>query len=120
MLVFIGRFRGKPIKMFSTEPPGWDSYRFFRKRKFHYARRFVWLRSTLLVASAASSFFCTTALAQQTDLAKPVVVQPGAPGQPSKTLPPSTKGAVPPQSQADAEFMQGMIMHHSQAVEMTA
>jgi uncharacterized protein (DUF305 family) len=50
----------------------------------------------------------------------PVVVQPGAPGQPSKTLPPSTKPAVPPPTQADVEFMQGMIMHHSQAVEMTA
>ena len=50
----------------------------------------------------------------------PVVVQPGAPGQPTKTLPPSTKGTLPPRSQADVEFMQGMIMHHAQAVEMTA
>jgi uncharacterized protein (DUF305 family) len=58
--------------------------------------------------------------AQQSDPGKPVVVQPGAPGQPSKTLPPSTKAALPPRSQADVEFMQGMIMHHSQAVEMTA
>jgi uncharacterized protein (DUF305 family) len=48
------------------------------------------------------------------------VVQPGAPGKPSKTLPPSTKGTLPNRSQADVEFMQGMIMHHSQAVEMTA
>jgi uncharacterized protein (DUF305 family) len=31
-----------------------------------------------------------------------------------------TKGTLPPPSQADVEFMQGMIMHHSQAVEMTA
>src|SRR6202035_3540900 len=52
--------------------------------------------------------------------AAPVVVQPGAPGQPSKKLSPSTKGTLPPRSQADVEFMQGMIMHHSQAVEMTA
>jgi uncharacterized protein (DUF305 family) len=48
------------------------------------------------------------------------VVQPGAPGKPTKTLPPSTKGALPPLSQSDVEFMEGMIMHHSQAVEMTA
>jgi len=48
------------------------------------------------------------------------VIQPGAPGQPSKALPPSTKATLPPQSPADVEFMQGMIMHHSQAVEMTA
>ena len=52
--------------------------------------------------------------------AGPVVVQPGAPGEPSKTLPATTRGMVPPQSQADVEFMQGMIMHHAQAVEMTA
>ncbi len=58
--------------------------------------------------------------AQQADPAAPNVVQPGAPGKPSKTLPPSTKGTLPPRSPADVEFMQGMIMHHSQAVEMTA
>src|SRR6202035_2318449 len=59
--------------------------------------------------------------AQQTDSAPPpVVVEPGAPGKPSKTLPPSTRAALPPRSQADVEFMQGMIMHHAQAVEMTA
>ena len=56
----------------------------------------------------------------QADPAKPVVVQPGAPGKPSKTLPPSTRGILPPRSQADVEFMQRMIMHHAQAVEMTA
>ena len=49
-----------------------------------------------------------------------VVVQPGAPGEPSKTLPPSTRPTVPHLSHADVDFMQGMIMHHSQAVEMTA
>lgn len=58
--------------------------------------------------------------APQTDPAKPVVIQPGAPGRPSKTLPASTKGALPPRAQADVEFMQGMIMHHAQAIEMTA
>jgi uncharacterized protein (DUF305 family) len=58
--------------------------------------------------------------AQQTEPGKPVVVQPGAPGQPGRTLPPSTRATLPPRSQADVEFMQGMIMHHAQAVEMTA
>ena len=57
---------------------------------------------------------------QQTEPATPVVVQPGAPGKPSKTLPPATRAKLPPRSQADVEFMQGMIMHHVQAVEMTA
>jgi uncharacterized protein (DUF305 family) len=49
-----------------------------------------------------------------------VVVQPGAPGSPSRRLPPDTAGQAPLRSLADVEFMQGMIMHHSQAVEMTA
>jgi uncharacterized protein (DUF305 family) len=84
------------------------------------------LRGMLLAARACAGFFCFAGLfssvvwAQQTDSAKPVVVQPGAPGQPSRTLPPSTKGTLPPRSQADVEFMQGMVMHHAQAVEMTA
>ena len=48
------------------------------------------------------------------------MVQPGAPGKPSKKLPASTTAKLPPQSPEDVAFMQGMIMHHSQAVEMTA
>jgi uncharacterized protein (DUF305 family) len=63
----------------------------------------------------------SSARTQQTNsvATAPVIVQPGAPGQPSKTLPPDTKPQLPPRSQADIDFMQGMIMHHSQAVEMT-
>jgi uncharacterized protein (DUF305 family) len=57
--------------------------------------------------------------AQQSASPAPIV-QPGAPGQPSRTLPPSTTPPPPQRSQADVDFMQGMIMHHSQAVEMTA
>jgi uncharacterized protein (DUF305 family) len=75
--------------------------------------------STLL----AVTFCCgLRALARsgQTDRPKPVVVQPGAPGMPSKTLPSSTRASLPPHSSADVEFMQGMIVHHAQAVEMTA
>ena len=58
--------------------------------------------------------------AQQADSATPVVVQPGAPGQRTRTLPASTRTTLPPRSPADVQFMQGMIMHHAQAVEMTA
>lgn len=61
--------------------------------------------------------FCHVLFAQGPS---PTVVQPGAPGQPSKVLPPGTHATLPPRSQADVEFMQGMIMHHAQAVEMTA
>jgi uncharacterized protein (DUF305 family) len=79
----------------------------------------------LVTAPPASVFAVVVSLslaacAQQADSAKPVVVQPGAPGAPSKTLPSSTRATLPPRSRADGEFMQGMILHHAQAVEMTA
>jgi uncharacterized protein (DUF305 family) len=49
------------------------------------------------------------------------IVQPGAPGQPGKLLNEQTVWAPHrPPFPADVEFMQGMIMHHSQAVEMVA
>lgn len=60
------------------------------------------------------------AVAQSGRSTQPVIVQPGAPGQPTKILPPNTRPTLPPRSQADIDFMQGMIMHHAQAVEMTA
>ena len=50
----------------------------------------------------------------------PVIVQPGAPGQPDRTLTEVTAvTAAKPPSEADIRFMQDMIMHHGQAVEMT-
>src|SRR5258708_12306381 len=69
---------------------------------------------------ASTGFFCVVAHSQQSDSTKPAVVQPGAPGKPSKILPSSTRAMLPPLSHADVAFMQGMIMHHAQAVEMTA
>ena len=69
------------------------------------------------------AFACLISLpvyAQQAEPPQPIVVQPSAPGQPTRTLPSSTRATLPPHSPADVQFMQGMIMHHSQAVEMTA
>ena len=74
----------------------------------------------LAAASTLASSSSLRVRAQQTEPATPVVVQPGAPGKPTKALPPTTRGTLPPASPADAQFMQGMIMHHAQAVEMTA
>jgi len=88
--------------------------------KLHSRRASAVLCSMLLAASAPAGSVSSNARAQQADPATPVVVQPGAPGKPSRTLPPSTRATLPQPSQADVEFMQGMIMHHSQAVEMTA
>jgi uncharacterized protein (DUF305 family) len=47
-------------------------------------------------------------------------VQPGAPGKRTKVLSSKTRAKLPPVSTADVQFMQGMITHHAQAVEMTA
>jgi uncharacterized protein (DUF305 family) len=49
------------------------------------------------------------------------IVQPGAPGQNSKTLSAAAIASAPRPGplKADITFMQGMIMHHSQAIEMT-
>jgi uncharacterized protein (DUF305 family) len=50
------------------------------------------------------------------------LIQPGAPGKPEKILTEATTAGTGPQgpTEADVKFMQGMIMHHSQAVEMVA
>jgi uncharacterized protein (DUF305 family) len=76
-------------------------------------------RRVLAAAILVWSFFLPIC-AQQAEPRAPVIVQPGAPGQPTRTLPPTTRATLPPASAKDVEFMQGMIMHHAQAVEMTA
>ena len=57
-------------------------------------------------------FFCSMGWGQ-------TVVQPGAPGMPSRRLPAGTAAVAPKTSAADIAFMQGMVMHHGQAVTMT-
>ena len=66
---------------------------------------------------------CATATAPARNQSPaPVIVQAGAPGQASRTI--SARDSVDPAgvapSAADVSFMQGMIGHHAQAVEMTA
>ena len=73
------------------------------------------LLTGLMAAGTLTALLSLPVRAQQ-----PVVVQPGAPGEPTKILPPSTRATLPPRSPEDVKFMQGMIMHHAQAVEMTA
>ena len=79
------------------------------------------LRNAFLAAGAIVSVFSLAVHAQQGETRSPsVVVQPGATGQPTQRLPSSTRAKLPPLSAKDVEFMQGMIMHHAQAVEMTS
>ncbi|NBB85085.1 MAG: DUF305 domain-containing protein [Bacteroidetes bacterium] len=51
------------------------------------------------------------------------IVYPGAPGEPSRVQRPMAaleRSAGPQYTEADVAFMQDMIMHHAQAVQMTA
>jgi uncharacterized protein (DUF305 family) len=50
------------------------------------------------------------------------IVQPGAPGEASRVLSAGAVASLPQPrfTAADAKFMQGMISHHAQALEMTA
>jgi uncharacterized protein (DUF305 family) len=75
--------------------------------------------------SLISAWLCVGAVSAACQQAKSTagdapIVQPGAPGQASRIISPAA-AATParPPSAADVSFMQGMIMHHSQAVEMT-
>ena len=72
-----------------------------------------------LVLSAAAGASCRTAAPAA---AKPPIIKPGAPGQASHVI---TAAQASDLSQvqytgADIKFMQGMIGHHAQAVEMVA
>jgi len=82
--------------------------------------------STLRSVVCAIAFFGAAVdlsqVAAQTPSSEPKIIQPGAPGTANKTLSSNAataSGALKPPSPADVVFMQGMIMHHSQAVEMT-
>ena len=72
---------------------------------------------TLALAVTASAS-CRSSAAS----AQPPIVQPGAPGEASRTISPAAaidRSRVP-YTNADVRFMQGMIGHHAQALEMTA
>lgn len=78
------------------------------------------LLRSISITAALFCFAVTAVIAQSSVTDSAVIVQPGAPGQATKVLPASTRAVLPQKSAKDVEFMQGMIMHHAQAVEMVA
>jgi uncharacterized protein (DUF305 family) len=75
-------------------------------------------RVLLFVVVCAAGAACRTA-AGGGDTA---IIQPGAPGQPNRTISAAaaTDLSKVQATEADIKFMQGMIGHHAQALEMTA
>ncbi len=73
------------------------------------------IAAILLTAAAGAS--CRSAAP-----ARPPIVQPGAPGQPSRVIGAAQASDLSrvQYTGADIKFMQGMIGHHAQAVEMVA
>lgn len=90
-----------------------------RRRLRSVIKVVVW-EKRLTTAAVLVCVLSLTVAAQQAKPAPPVIVQPGAPGQPTRSLPRTTRAVLPPYSPADVQFMQHMIVHHAQAVEMTA
>ena len=71
----------------------------------------------LVVALAAGTLSCGPASAPREGR----LVQPGAPGEQSRAVTPEQAAANRPRhTDADVRFMQDMITHHAQAVEMTS
>jgi uncharacterized protein (DUF305 family) len=76
----------------------------------------------IVLSAALSSATAATAGSQATKTPPPPTpqtVQPGAPGSASRVVG-AEKGTAPAVNEADVRFMQGMIGHHAQALEMTA
>jgi uncharacterized protein (DUF305 family) len=75
-------------------------------------------RSTVCIILALAGVSCRTSAVQ----GAPQIVQPGAPGEPSRTITAARAADLSrvPHTAADVRFMQGMIGHHAQALEMTA
>jgi uncharacterized protein (DUF305 family) len=72
--------------------------------------------AALLSVGAVAAFGQTPAHPEQTV----PLIQPGAPRKPEKILTNTAGTGQQGPTEADVKFMQGMIMHHNQAVEMVA
>ena len=73
------------------------------------------------LSAALATVAVVAALPASAQDSLPVIVQPGAPGEPTRTLTAEEAAAIrqPVHVNADVRFMQGMIHHHAQALDMT-
>lgn len=73
-----------------------------------------------LLAAVIAAGFQNRATAQEQQPPAAPIVRPGAPGEPSRIIDRKTAESIagPGHTAADVAFMQGMIGHHAQAVEM--
>jgi len=71
--------------------------------------------AVLPLASVLAWAACRTASAPSPSAP---IVQPGAPGEPARTVAAAAATATPRFTEADVTFMQGMIHHHAQALDM--
>jgi uncharacterized protein (DUF305 family) len=77
------------------------------------------LHSVLILLTVAAAGACRTASTGGADSA-PQIIQPGAPGESSRVIDAedATDLSQVQHTEADVPFMQGMIGHHAQAIEM--
>ena len=82
------------------------------------ARKF-YLRNLIATSCSVAAMALAGCAATAQDVA---IIQPGAPGEPTKTLSVSEAATIAQNSYSgdDVRFMQDMIPHHQQAVEMSA
>ena len=78
-------------------------------------------RTGLKISCVAAATVATIAVNAPLSPAQPPIVQPGAPGEPSRQISAAEASDLAGirYSEADVKFMQGMISHHAQALEMT-
>jgi uncharacterized protein (DUF305 family) len=82
-----------------------------------------WTIATLVAVVALGAIWLLLATGDGGDAAEaPRIVQPGAPGESSRELSEEELADLepPPHTSADVRFMQDMIVHHRQALAMTA
>jgi uncharacterized protein (DUF305 family) len=78
--------------------------------------------AAVVVSGLAAGFLLAGRSSDESDADAPRIVQPGAPGEEGRELSEDDADIVDPpeHTPADTRFMQGMIAHHQQALDMTA